>query len=258
MCPNPDSHKIVLEALIHGLNISMADFLSLLTYQAPISNLLLAPPIEPENFPASTTSTPPIPHVRPPTFPRSPWFPQRAFFTSLGTIVYILSVLATYTYIYAKSEHGQMMDEMESMSINFDEDPIIQTEYEESISDDDERNSLRDDEDPISDDDEEKPQRDDDDSIQGDDEDPIQDREENPPQNHERESIHSLAGHPSHDHGRDSIQDHGVNPSQNHEMESIQDHERWHRGRQRVRESNANQENEEEKDPILAWRANVS
>ncbi|EDU50373.1 hypothetical protein A1F94_010877 [Pyrenophora tritici-repentis] len=196
MCSYPDSHKIVLEALIHALNISMADLLSLLTYQAPISNLLLVSPIEPETSPAWTAPTHPPP--RPPRHrPSSPWYHVRAIFTSLTIITYILTVVCTYIYVYTKSEQGRKMDN--PVSINPDEESIY--EHVGSISDDEDMELLWDD----------------DDAIQGDNEDLIQD----------------------------------------HEGESIQDHERWQRGRQRVRQSDANQESEEEVDPILAWRANV-
>ncbi|EOA81325.1 hypothetical protein ACJQWK_10941 [Exserohilum turcicum] len=82
MTSDPYMDKIfVLDALTHSLNISMFELMSILTRQAPLSNLLLVPALKLQDMPMSTLlpmpgihlhtkiPAPPTAHVPPPAGP---------------------------------------------------------------------------------------------------------------------------------------------------------------------------------------------
>jgi len=232
MGANPDAHMIVLDALIHGLNTSMANLLGLLTPQAPIANLLLLPPMPIDTDDFSGPDRP-----KPPEWPVKHVHYVAIWIKPIAVVFYIFLVAVCFTYMVSFAYIHERIVLAQGDESTDDEYESIDDEYG---STDDEHGSMDNDnvlmgsnEEPIECDEEGSISHDDEEKSPEDDEVPIQDYQRGPPQDHEREPI--------------------------------QDNERWHRGRQRAHESEADQEKDEEEDVagvycdgILVWRANVS
>jgi len=213
MGTNPDAHMIVLDALIHGLNTSMANLLGLLTPQAPIANLLLVPPMPIDTDDFSGPDRP-----KPPEWPVKHVHYIATWNKPVAIIFYIFLVAVCSTYM---------------MSFVYTHERIILAQRDESTND--EYESTDDDQGSM----------DDDNASMGSNEGPMKCDEE---------------GSISDDDEDKSPEDDEV-PIQDHEREPIQDNERWHRGRQRALESEAEQEKDAPRlyrDAIVAWQANVS
>jgi hypothetical protein len=96
MSSDPYTEKIfVLDALSHSLNISMFELITLLSSQAPLSNLLLVPALKLQQTPKSTLIPMPSTHMynRMPIVPTAQGIPAAAEMCEPETDLYMEFVL---------------------------------------------------------------------------------------------------------------------------------------------------------------------
>ncbi|KAG9189695.1 hypothetical protein G6011_06563 [Alternaria panax] len=119
MSQNLDLDKmLVLDALSSGLNISIAELLSILGLQAPISNLLLEPIIRPQQLTITTTLLS-VPSAHPQhRAERNPMTPeaeeadktfrtfQIVFWVALG-LATLIAISAVWTKVHMAAQKGR-------------------------------------------------------------------------------------------------------------------------------------------------------
>lgn len=81
----------ILDAVAHGLNISTFELMTILTPQAPLSNLLLVPALKVQNIPTSTLIPVPSPrfHQKVPVLPTADEIPTAAMYDEPENDLYL-------------------------------------------------------------------------------------------------------------------------------------------------------------------------